>query len=48
MKKIHKKRPSHDKGILSEFNDNPDPKEKVVISKKRKGIIYKLNDDPDQ
>jgi hypothetical protein len=48
MKKLQKKKPKHDKSILSEINDNPDPKVKVSPADKEKGILSELNDDPGQ
>ncbi|WP_291789256.1 hypothetical protein [Cecembia sp.] len=47
MKKIQKKKTRNSKGILSKLNDNPDPKEKEVMSNKKKGILSKLNGDSD-
>lgn len=48
MKKMHKKDPSPDKGVLSKINDNPDQKKKVGASDEKKGIISKINGDRDK
>lgn len=45
---MQKKDPSHNKGLLSKLNDNPDQNKKVVASDKKKGILSKMNDNPNQ
>lgn len=48
MKKTQKKSQSHNNGVLSKINDNPDQneKDKIAAADKEKGVIAELNDDP--
>ncbi len=48
LNKNRKKGPNPDKSVLAKLNDNHADTEKAATSAKKKGVISKMNDNPER